>query len=269
MKKTLSLILALVMCLSLCACGGEKLTSDKMAQLTIEAGLDALKKDGISEVFCENFRFYEAGDYSYIQTPLWYLTEEGVRYSQMVAQFNDAEMTNFAIDVMNNPFPDKSKGEENPEDAPEYAELFALCGGSATTMEATSELCNPVNVITFDEMIVRFGTQIAQEYTMGLMDTLVNPYSIKIHNVWCYSNGSKYYLTITFSAGNKAGGTETFTYGNSIMDPLYPHNYKENLKESGFGAFSYFEKNQTYAKDMTKDMTLDANAIQEYVLKNY
>ena len=170
MKKTISLILALVMCLSLCACGGEKLsgkklTSEKMAQLTIEAGLDALKKDGISEVFCENFRFYEAGDYSYIQTPLWYLTEEGVRYSQMVAQFNDTEMTNFAIDVMNNPFPDKSKGEENPEDAPEYAELFALCGGSATTMEATSELCNPVNVITFDEMIVRFGTQIAQKYT--------------------------------------------------------------------------------------------------------
>ena len=77
------------------------------------------------------------------------------------------------------------------------------------------------------------------------MDTLVNPYSIKIHNIWCHSNGSKYYLTITFSAGNKVGGTETFTYGNSIIDPLHPHNYKENLEEPGFGAFSYFEKNQT------------------------
>ena len=267
MKKRF-LLLVTILALSLTACGGSG-NDKKMVEGLLKKGAEVLAEKGYTDIYTDAglFIFRPSGDNTLVSTYLYYFDESvGLCSTAVVGEFNKGNLINFEANNTMNLY-DETDGVVNPEDSVEYLNLKNSSKEGnyhPFSDEELSEICIESGVKIEEELNQIIATEMAQEYVLNLMRVLKNPYSIEIHKIYVVL-GNNNYISVDFSAENSFGGSVTSVYGNRMYNSIPYKNYKEALASDS----SYYKEDCADAKSSGNAISVDAEAVQAYVLENY
>lgn len=133
------------------------------------------------------------------------------------------------------------------------------------------------NYTVLQEARVRYNELIelqpAQEFAAKLLASFAigfkNPLSLKVNNVWYYTEFERHYFTYELEATNGLGNRLTLFYGNDVLG--YRDMSDQEIESATYefcnGFNSYIVENGI--KAMQNGVELDAQYIHEYLLMNY
>lgn len=255
MKKLIALLLSVLLCFTLCACGNKSLNIDDMVKITLQEGIDFYSEQGLKIESCLNVKSYAFEGNTLISANLYYLNETGAtRYHNMYCIFTEKELIEKVI-------------YEN--DRERYNSIFdTIKSLEPTELTVNAETISALNIKEFNEWGKAIATEIACDYLINYMKNLKNPYSIQVYSVDCvvdmiYSNVK---FSVNLSAENQLGGTVTKQIG--CMDKI---NFweKDYITSSIASTLYYNEKYGDTVKNDPNSISLDAESIQTYILENF
>lgn len=270
MRKTVSLLLAFIMCLYCCACNSsdnghnyEPTTDeDKMAYEILRQAVPDYKSERVDVISCGPCKVYENYEGGTLVRATVYDEDMGIG-STAYGLFDDTELREYfwygtGIDKM-----------EELRKATEQMEY--------TEFEVSQDVCDAVGVATYQETWESIATTMACDYLLEFMNYLKNPYTIEVNSVYCfhkpygvYQAGSlddALYFTVNYTAENNIGGKVTTTIGNTEGAGLEINS--TSYVGSAYAGTLYFVEDETYARNQADSFLLNNEEIQEHILENY